>query len=112
MTTNIQEFMNSKYGGASIADWLSLVLPILLTLALSARVLLKAGYSWTWCFVLLIPVANVLMFIVFAFSDWPALRRSENSNNDDDNRLTNRTLAGLQKAPAWPGRRWRQSESE
>jgi uncharacterized membrane protein YhaH (DUF805 family) len=39
------------------------------------RVLQKAGYSGAWVLVGLIPVVNVIMFVVFAFSDWPALRQ-------------------------------------
>jgi uncharacterized membrane protein YhaH (DUF805 family) len=44
------------------------------------RVLQKAGYSGVWVLVGLIPVVNVIMFVVFAFSDWPALRRPPGSS--------------------------------
>jgi uncharacterized membrane protein YhaH (DUF805 family) len=38
------------------------------------KILQKAGYSGWWSLILLIPLANIVMFYVFAFADWPALR--------------------------------------
>jgi hypothetical protein len=37
------------------------------------QVIHKAGYSRAWVLVLLIPLVNVVMLWVFAFSRWPAL---------------------------------------
>ena len=45
---------------------------------LYARVARKAGYSGWWCLTMLVPVVNVVMLWVFAFADWPALKRHKN----------------------------------
>jgi nicotinamide riboside transporter PnuC len=42
---------------------------------LAARILEKAGFEPQWAFVLLIPVVNVIMIWVFAFADWPKLKK-------------------------------------
>jgi hypothetical protein len=35
----------------------------------------KAGYSGWWSLLMLIPIVNLITLYVFAFSDWPALRK-------------------------------------
>ena len=45
---------------------------------LYARIVRKAGYSGWWCLVMLVPLVNVIMLWVFAFADWPALKRHKN----------------------------------
>lgn len=35
------------------------------------KIVSKAGYSGAWALIGLVPLANVVMFFVFAFSDWP-----------------------------------------
>jgi hypothetical protein len=37
----------------------------------AAKILSKAGYSPWYCLLLLIPIVNLIMLLVFAFSDWP-----------------------------------------
>ncbi|HTL87189.1 MAG TPA: hypothetical protein VL856_18545 [Acidimicrobiia bacterium] len=44
-----------------------------------ARIITKAGYSGVWVLVGLIPIVNLVMFFVFAFSDWPALHGHRSS---------------------------------
>lgn len=55
------------------------VLPAVLMLWGAWHGLRRAGYSGIWVLVLLIPVVNIIMMYVFAFSRWPiegrALRR-------------------------------------
>jgi len=41
-----------------------------------ATVLSKAGYSGWWALIAFIPVLNIIMFFVFAFSPWPVLDRA------------------------------------
>ena len=41
------------------------------------RIIQKAGYSGWWVLVGLVPVLNLVMFLVFAFSTWPVLRENE-----------------------------------
>ncbi len=52
------------------------VLAILLPFWLWAtiRILHKAGYSGWWSLLTLIPIVNIVMIWVFAFSDWPAVK--------------------------------------
>ena len=47
------------------------VLPAVLMLWGAWHGLRRAGYSEMWVLVLLIPVVNIIMMYVFAFSQWP-----------------------------------------
>ena len=38
------------------------------------KVVSKAGYSGALSLLLLVPVVNIVMLFVFAFSDWPVLK--------------------------------------
>ena len=64
-------------GSFSIWHFVMLI-PITSIIAFSfwmmVRILRKAGYSGWWSLLTLIPIVNVLMIWLFAFSDWPALR--------------------------------------
>lgn len=59
-----------------------IILPVfvLFCLWLAYRILQKAGLDGRWALVLLVPVVNVIMIWVFAFSHWPNLP----SNVDQD----------------------------
>ena len=46
----------------------------------SARVLKKAGFSAWWSIIAIIPIANWVALIVFASSEWPALRSTSDSD--------------------------------
>jgi len=43
------------------------------------KIFSKAGYSWAFGLLMLVPIANIIMPFVLAFADWPALKsqRSE-----------------------------------
>jgi hypothetical protein len=41
-----------------------------------SQILRKAGYSPWWALLALIPVVNLVMLLVFAFANWPVLRRT------------------------------------
>lgn len=53
-----------------------ILLPIyvLFCLWLAFRIVQNAGFDGWWVLVLLIPVVNIVMIWVFAFSRWPALQ--------------------------------------
>jgi amino acid transporter len=55
------------------------VLPlfILFCLWLGYRIIEKAGFDGRWTMVLLVPVLNIIMIWVFAFSSWPKLPNNE-----------------------------------
>jgi len=58
-------------GTLSIWHWL-IVLFILASYIVPVwRILTKAGYSGLWCILGFIPLLNVIMLWVFAFSRWP-----------------------------------------
>ncbi len=54
-----------------------IILPIfvIFTLWLGTLILDKAGFDKKWVLCLLIPVVNLFMIWVFAFTDWPNLKK-------------------------------------
>lgn len=57
-------------------DLFTILLPIygLFCLWLGYRIINKAGLDGRWVLVLLLPIVNVIMIWVFAFSNWPNLQ--------------------------------------
>lgn len=51
-----------------------LPIAVLFSLWLGYRILEKAGFDGRWVLTLLIPIVNVIMIWVFAFSHWPNLQ--------------------------------------
>ena len=47
-----------------------------------ARIISNAGYSGWWVLVALVPLLNVIMFFVFAFSSWPSLQPRPEASDD------------------------------
>jgi hypothetical protein len=41
------------------------------------RIIRRAGYSGWWVLIGLVPVANIVMFFIFAFRPWPVQRELE-----------------------------------
>lgn len=54
--------------------WILLPVFFLFCLWMGYRIIEKAGFDGRWVMVLLLPVVNIIMIWVFAFSHWPALR--------------------------------------
>ena len=46
------------------------------------KIISKAGYSGWWVLIGLVPVVNFVMFLVFAFSKWPALEGRDRRDAD------------------------------
>src|SRR2546421_6788687 len=61
-------------GGALAAVLIIYLAFLVLGFVAGWKVLTKAGYSGWWVFITLVPLVGVIMFFVFAFSDWPILR--------------------------------------
>ena len=55
---------------------------LILTIVASVKILTKAGYSGWWILIAIVPVVNMIMFFVFAFSEWPVLRRQSAASRD------------------------------
>lgn len=55
-----------------------MLLPLILLAVVIAgwwRIASKAGYPGAWALIALVPLANLVFFLIFAFSDWPILRK-------------------------------------
>lgn len=61
-------------GGISVWQVIIILLSIVLIVLPFWRIFTKAGYSGAWSLMMLIPLVNVIVFYVFAFSEWPALK--------------------------------------
>ncbi len=46
------------------------------------KILRKAGYSGWWSLLIIVPLVNIVMFLVFAFGDWPSLRGQRAGGGD------------------------------
>jgi hypothetical protein len=59
----------------SLWHWI-VVLPFLFIFLFPViKILQKAGYSSWWVLLWFIPIGNIVALWIFAFADWPALRR-------------------------------------
>ncbi|HUA96004.1 MAG TPA: DUF2510 domain-containing protein, partial [Acidimicrobiales bacterium] len=58
--------------GVAVGVLVIIYLAILVVVILAyVRIITKAGYSGWWVLIALVPLVNVVMFLVFAFSEWP-----------------------------------------
>ncbi len=58
-------------------EWVALAVGLAVwasTVLAAAAILRKAGFSRWWSILAVVPVVNWIALIVFACSDWPALR--------------------------------------
>ena len=55
-----------------ISQALILLVFLAFVLLLFGQVLRKAGFSMWWALLMLVPIVNIIMVWVFAFSEWPA----------------------------------------
>lgn len=62
------------FGGVAVVLYLAVAIVFLVAYI---RIIQKAGYSGWWILVGLVPILNVVMFLVFAFSRWPVLRERD-----------------------------------
>jgi uncharacterized membrane protein YhaH (DUF805 family) len=62
-----------EMGSLSIVHWIITLSVFFITLFPVARILSKAGYSGWWCLLGVVPLLNIVMLWVFAFSSWPNL---------------------------------------
>ena len=83
-----------RSGGAGL--FLGLVF-VLILLAPAVRILRRTGYSPWYCLLLLIPIVNIVMIFVFAFSTWPIDRQPHGYRQGGP------SGQGGYPEPAWPG---------
>lgn len=78
VTSGTGRVVCSSLGGGVIAFLVVLALVYIgifaVVILAYVKILAKAGYSAWWLLIGLVPVAGFVMFLVFAFSEWPVLR--------------------------------------
>jgi len=47
---------------------------IVITALVYCKIFSKAGFSWALGLLMLVPIANIVMFFYLAFADWPVHR--------------------------------------
>ena len=67
-------------GNFSIFSWLVALVFIVIYAIPLVKILNKAGYSGWWLLLTFLPIINFIMLYVFAFADWPSLRRVRESS--------------------------------
>ena len=64
-------------GGAEVAIILLWLVFVVAYVVAVVRIITRAGYSGWWVLVAFVPLLNIVMFLVFAFSRWPIQRELE-----------------------------------
>jgi uncharacterized membrane protein YhaH (DUF805 family) len=59
-----------------IAHFFILLVVLVIVLFPIVKILQKAGYSGWWVLLWFLPIGNLVALWIFAFADWPALRRA------------------------------------
>ena len=72
------------HGPSDVAPFVGLIVVLMalfvgllffvLTIVIWCKIFSKAGYCWALGLLMLVPIANLVMMLVLAFSDWPVLR--------------------------------------
>jgi len=62
--------------GSGIGITIAIVVWLIFAIAY-IRIIQKAGYSGWWILIALVPIVNVVMFLVFAYSRWPIQREND-----------------------------------
>ncbi len=57
----------------SISHFIITLLILILTIWICGRILNKAGHSRWWVLLIFVPIVNLIMIWVFAFTKWPQL---------------------------------------
>ncbi|TKJ36534.1 MAG: hypothetical protein CEE38_11595 [Planctomycetes bacterium B3_Pla] len=53
---------------------LALLVVVPIKLLIACMIFYKAGYSWAFGLLMLVPIANIIIIFVLAFGDWPVRR--------------------------------------
>jgi len=74
---NGQQFCTQVSAGAFAGLGILIVIYLailVVTVVAYVKIITKAGYSGWWVLIGLVPIANVVLFLIFAFAEWPVLR--------------------------------------
>ena len=72
-TDNTYTITNLSTGAAIGLFLLGLAVTVIFIIAY-IKIITKAGYSAWWVLILLVPIANIVMLLVFAYKEWPIQR--------------------------------------
>jgi ATP/ADP translocase len=67
----LQDDYSWLFGTAALIIWAAVAIIFLIAYI---QIIRKAGYSGWWVLVGIVPLLNIVMFLVFAFSTWPRQR--------------------------------------
>ncbi|MFF2620922.1 DUF805 domain-containing protein [Oerskovia jenensis] len=70
----LQDDYGWLFGTAALIVWAAVAIIFLIAYI---QIIRKAGYSGWWVLVGIVPLLNVVMFLVFAFSTWPVTRERD-----------------------------------
>jgi len=65
---------NAANAGVMVAMVVFFIGMLALVLAVWGTIFKKAGYSFWFCLLMLVPLANLIWLLIFAFSEWPIHR--------------------------------------
>lgn len=68
--------MAAGIAAMGIGFWLFFVVVLIFEIYLMWRIAAKAGYPGAASLLMLIPVVNLIVFIYFAFAEWPIERQA------------------------------------
>jgi uncharacterized membrane protein YhaH (DUF805 family) len=68
--------MMGSYGFYSSFHWAAGLVGFLVLAIPGAMILRKAGYSGWWVLIILVPILNLIMYWMFAFTRWPIEERN------------------------------------
>jgi len=64
--------------GAFVLIWILIYVALIVLMVIAWwKIASKAGYSGAWALILFVPIANIIFFLIFAFSKWPILQELE-----------------------------------
>jgi len=64
-----------SFGVAHLVGLIVFILLVWAFVAIFGRIVSRAGYSRWWLLTMFVPVLNLIMLWIFAFADWPSVRR-------------------------------------
>ncbi|MEK8227095.1 hypothetical protein NKG05_15015 [Oerskovia sp. M15] len=70
----LQDDYGWLFGTAALIVWAAVAIIFLIAYI---QIIRKAGYSGWWVLVGIVPLLNIVMFLVFAFSNWPVTRERD-----------------------------------
>jgi hypothetical protein len=74
MKTDTTYTITNLSTGAAIGLFLVGLAVALVFIIAYIKIITKAGYSAWWVLILLVPIANVVMLLIFAYKEWPIQR--------------------------------------